>query len=128
MNIDDLQAVVERNLAARAREMDAARQLIDRCVAEHFHRLHVREVAPAVEMLYRRMRQVADEELAAARNRLTGRADEDERLMRHAFHRALRRVLHTPVTRLREGAGTEVARQQAAALRRLFGLDDDPPP
>jgi len=125
MNIDDLQAVVEKNLSRRRRELDAGRAIIDRRTDEYFRRLHVREVAPTIEALYRRMRTIADEELAAARHKLTGDRQADERVFRRAFHRALQRMLHKPVTALRAAAGAEAAREHAAILRKLFDLAPD---
>lgn len=74
------------------------------------------------------MRQVGDEELAAIRHKLTGSPDADEKVLRGAFHRALRRILHVPISRLRESAGSEAARQQAAALRKLFDLRPEEKP
>ncbi len=124
-NIDDLRGVVERNLRLRSAEIDRGQEIVEARVSEYFHRRHVREVAPAIESLYQHMRRVADEELAAVRNKLTGDAEADQRLLRAAFHRALRRILHQPVTRLRAAAGTQAARQHAAVLRSLFGLDDE---
>jgi glutamyl-tRNA reductase len=126
-NIDDLSAVVQANLAQRTAEIDACRRIIDEHVAEYFRGLHARYVAPTVEALYRRMRAAADEELAAAGGRLTGSPEADRAVIRRAVHRALRRVLHTPIARLRDGVGTETARQHAAALRKLFDLDNAPP-
>lgn len=127
-NIDDLSAVVERNITLRSAEIDACREIIDRHVDEYLQSLHVREVAPTVEALYLRMRQVGDEELAAIRHKLTGSPDADEKVLRGAFHRALRRILHVPISRLRESAGSEAARQQAAALRKLFNLRPEEKP
>ena len=124
-NIDDLKAIAERNLQLRSGQLDACRQIIDRRTAEYFHRLHVREVAPTIKALYRRMRTIADEELAAVENKLTGQRERDAQLIRRAFHRALRRALHGPVTNLRRAAGSEAARQHAAILRRLFNLPDE---
>jgi len=127
-NIDDLQRVVEKNISLRSAEMDDCREIIETHVADYLRRRHVREVAPAVEALYHHMRSVADDELAGVRNKLTGDAEKDEHLMRAAFHRALRRILHDPVTRLRHAAGSEAARRHADVLRELFGLDQPRPP
>jgi glutamyl-tRNA reductase len=122
-NIDDLRAVVEKNISLRTGQIDACAMIIDQHVREYFHRLHVRRVAPAIEDLYQRMRAIGDEEIAAARNRLTGDPAEDHQVMRHAFHRALRRILHVPMSNLRAAAGTDQARQLAAALLKLFNLN-----
>jgi len=126
-NIDDLTAVVEKTLRLRTAEMDAGRRIIDEHVAAYFHRLHVRQVVPTVEALYRRMRAIAGEELAAMRSKLTGVPATDEKLAQRAFHRALRRILHTPIANLRSAAGSEAARQHAAALRKLFDLPEHEP-
>jgi len=121
-NIDDLRAVVEKNIRLRSAEIDAGRAIVERRTADYFERLHVREVAPTIDSLYRQMRAIADEELAAARKKLTGDPRANEQVLRRAFHRALRRMLHKPLTHLRAAAGTETARQHAAMLRKLFDL------
>jgi len=128
-NIDDLKTVVEKNIRLRTADIDACRKIIDAEVDAYLHRLHVREVVPTVESLYRQMRRLADEELSAAAHKLTGRPERDQQIIRRAVHRALRRILHTPIASLRAGAGGEAARQRAAALRKLFNLPEkgEPP-
>ena len=124
-NIDDLKAVAERNIQLRRDQLQACRGIIDRRTAEYFHRLHVREVAPTIKALYRHMRTIADEELAAIENKLTGQPQRDVQLIRQAFYRTLRRALHGPVSNLRRAAGSEAARKHADILRQLFNLPEE---
>jgi len=125
-NIDDLDGIVRSTLSQRRGSTEAARRIIRRHVAELMASLDVRNVAPTIEDLFRRVRAVADRELADARNKLSTHADseEDFRILQHVLHRALRQLLHPVVARLRAAAGTDAARSHLASLRELFGLDE----
>lgn len=129
-NIDDLQQIVSATLAGRQGQRHAAESIIQEHVLEALARLNVRNVAPTIQDLYRRMEAVADRELAEARNKLSTHEDseEDMQIMQRAVHRTLRQFLHPVVTRLRASAGTEAVRPQLDALRHLFGLDEPAPP
>lgn len=130
-NIDDLEAVAARAMAARRDEAEAGREVIAPLVAEFERSLRVREVAPTIRSLHEYMRAVADAELADAMNKLSTHDDapEDERILRRALHRTIRRILHPAARNLRDAAGSQSASIRAAALRKAFGLDagEDPP-
>jgi glutamyl-tRNA reductase len=124
-NIDDLEAVVEKTVSLRDGQVDACREIIDAHVGKYFERLHIREVVPALESLYFIMRNIADEELSRVANKLTGDAHQDQEIFRRALHRTLRRILHRPIINLRSAAGTQIAREHAIMLRKLFNLQAD---
>ncbi len=124
-NIDDLKAVVEKTVSLRDGQVEACREIIDAHVGRYFHKLHIREVVPALESLYYIMRNIADEELSRVANKLTGESEQDQAVFRRALHRTLRRILHRPIINLRSAAGTQIAREHAVMLRRLFNLQAD---
>jgi len=71
------------------------------------------------------MQEIADQELAVARNKLATHddAEADEAILRRALHRTLRRALHPCTRNLRNRAASRTVRADIAALRRLFDLD-----
>jgi len=124
-NIDDLRDVLEKARKQQEREDHKARALIDRHVSALLTKLSIRRVAPTIEALYRRMQEIADQELAVARNKLATHddAEADEAILRRALHRTLRRALHPCTRNLRNRAASRTVRADIAALRRLFDLD-----
>lgn len=127
-NIDDIKAVVEKTVNLRDGQVEACREIIDAHVASFFHRLHVREVVPALEALYFVMRGIGDEELDRVTNKFTGQPDADREIFRRALHRTLRRILHRPIINMRSAAGTQIAREHAVMLRKLFNITADGKP
>jgi glutamyl-tRNA reductase len=125
-NIDDLESVVHRTLRTREEERQAAEAVIARHVERFMEQLDVRHVAPTIDALYAYMRRVAEEELAAARKKLSTHddADLDAEIIERVLHRTVRRIMHPAARNLRRAAGGDTARSDAAALRRLFELEE----
>jgi glutamyl-tRNA reductase len=126
LNIDDLQRIVASCLARRSRQLVPAEAIIARHVARLVKSLNIRGVAPTITALYRHVQDIADDELAAALNRLAEHEDaaEDEKILRHVLHRVVRRIVHPAAESLRRSAGSDTARSDVAALRRIFELDE----
>jgi glutamyl-tRNA reductase len=124
-NIDDLERVAARNLTDRHREIVASEAIIARHVAEVLRELKIRDVAPTIRALNRKLRRIADQELSAAANKLQVHedAEADMKVLRRALHRTVRQILHPVTDNLRKSAGSDKARAQVAALRKLFDLD-----
>lgn len=125
-NIDDLETIVQALRAEQAGQVAPAEAIIDDHTREILQDLDIRQVAPAIEALYRRMRQIADDELDLARRRLSTHDDAqaDEKILRHVLHRVIRKIVHPAAESLRDAAGSDAARSQVAALRKLFQLDE----
>lgn len=125
-NIDDLDGIVQANLHARSGEHGQARNIISEHVDELMASLNVRKVAPTIKSLYRKMNDIADQELLEACNKFSSHddADEDIAILRRTLHRTIRQILHPCTRRLREAAGTDGARTRIAVIRELFELDE----
>ena len=125
-NIDDLDRIVRASISLRQAQREKAEGIVARHVGEAMEAVSVRDVAPTIEALYRRMSEIAGEELQAARNKLSTHddAEADAEIIRRALHRTIRRILHPAASNLRRAAASdaEVAKH-IAALRKLFELD-----
>jgi len=127
INIDQLDRIVAGNLRLRGQQLEPARRIIDGHVDEFFRRLNVRQVAPTIDALYRRMERICREELASAENKLAAHdtAAADLSVLRQAVRRALRKFVHPCVENLHRSAGSDAVRAHVAALQRLFELDQE---
>ncbi|HUS90482.1 MAG TPA: glutamyl-tRNA reductase [Phycisphaerae bacterium] len=129
-NIDDLEQVVQSNLAHRHQQRGPADTIIAEHVGELLGSLNVRNIQPTIRALYRRMEAIADQELLEAAHKFSqhGDGEEDMEILQRTIRRVIRRMLHPCAKRLRESAGSDAARAHAAMLHELFELDQDDPP
>jgi len=123
-DIDELQAVAERNLELRRGELAAAEAIIEDDVAKFADWLRSLAVVPTIAALQER----ADALRLAELERTLSRMDlpPEDRARVEAMTAALvKKLLHAPINRLKDPADGE---RYTAAARALFALDDDPDP
>ena len=120
-DIDDLESAAEANLEARRREVGAVERIVEDEAARFEVWLSQQKASPTIAALRQRAEATRKAELERTLARL-GHLSEDDRRRIEAMSDALvKRLLHEPVTRLRE-RGSE---RHVEALRELFGLDED---
>jgi glutamyl-tRNA reductase len=130
-NLDDLQKAVESTASSR-RELvkeceDLLKGHIDRCIGEIRHR----DVGRLVKQLRQRLHDIAEEEqgrtakkLASLNGKSTEQSIED--LIAQHNHRLVNKILHLPLSQLDRSDPDAPMGFYAAALRRLFDLQDQP--
>jgi glutamyl-tRNA reductase len=120
-DIDDLQALADLNREARAGQVGAVEKIVADEAARFDAWLAARQVVPTIAALRKSAEITRRAELERTLARLS-HLDEADRRRIEAMSKALvKRLLHQPVTRLREQAGE----RQIDAARDLFGLDDE---
>ncbi len=122
-DVDDVQAIVERNASGRAAERTGAERIIDAEVTRFERWLGSLEVLPTVAALRRHGDGVVDRVLAENRSRLAGISGEDRERVEAMARAVAGRILHEPTLRLKRTAEDEDSYQRLALLRELFGLD-----
>jgi glutamyl-tRNA reductase len=119
-DIDDLQAAAEANMEARLREVGAVEAIVDAEVARFLTWLRGQRVEPTIASLRRSAEATRKAELERTLSRLGNLSDTDRRRIEAMSEALVNRVLHEPVTRLREHG----SQRHVEALRELFGLDE----
>jgi glutamyl-tRNA reductase len=120
-DIDDLESAAEANLEARRREVGAVEEIIDAEAARFSTWLSQQKAAPTIAALRRRADATRQAELDRTLMRLGNLSDEDRKRIEAMSESLVKRLLHDPVTRLRQ-RGNE---RHVEALRELFGLDEE---
>jgi glutamyl-tRNA reductase len=119
-DIDDLEAVVSETLEGRRAEAEVAERLVVEETARFREWRASLDVVPAISAL----RSHAEEIRAAELGKLsTLPADELERLDL-VTAQIVAKLLHEPTVRMKEAAAEGDGEAYAAAIRRLFGLED----
>ncbi|MEM9346004.1 MAG: glutamyl-tRNA reductase [Planctomycetota bacterium] len=130
-NLDDLQRTVQATESDRRELVQEAESLlkthIERCMGEIRHR----DVGRLVKQLRQRLHDIAEQEqgrtakkLASLNGKSTEQAVED--LIAQHNHRLVNKILHLPLSQLDRSDPDAALGFYAAALRRLFDLQDQP--
>ncbi len=122
-DMDDLQALVERNVSGREAEARRA-EVILRAEQTRFDRwLAAQDVTSTVAALRTRADDVVERVLAENEPRWEGVTEADRERLEAAARAIASRLLHEPTLRLKRAAGEGDAYAKVAVLRELFGLD-----
>jgi glutamyl-tRNA reductase len=122
-DMDDLQALVERNVSGRESEARRADAIL-RVELGRFERwIAAQDVTPTVAALRERAERVVELVLAENEERWEGLTEADRERLRVAARAISSRLLHEPTLRLKRAAGDDDAYVKIAVLRELFALD-----
>lgn len=122
-NIDDLDRLVEENLARRQAEIPRAEAIVEWEAHQFLRWMDSLEVVPTIKLLQRRLEQLQGEQIERYGRRFR---DADREALEQFAQGLSRRILHLPVAYLRHAAGnqTGMRREEIVELvRRLFDLD-----
>jgi glutamyl-tRNA reductase len=123
-DIDDLQQVIDGNLAQRQTCIPQVHSIIESELEKCTAWLAGLKVVPVIRGLREKVTLVVEDELATVLNRLDHLSDEDHDAIEKFAHRIVNKVLHEPTTNLREHAIQEDSENYSRVVRDLFALDN----
>jgi glutamyl-tRNA reductase len=122
-DVDDVQAIVERNASGREAEARRALGILDAELARFESWLGSQEVVPTVTALRERADQVVERVLAENASRWEALSDPDRERVELLARAIAARLLHEPTVRIKGVADREDSYLYVSVLRELFGLD-----
>ena len=122
-DVDNVQAIVERNASGREAEARRAEGLLDAELARFERWLASQEVVPTVTALRQRADEIVTQVLDENDQRWEGLSEVDRERVELMARAIASRLLHEPTLRVKAAADREDAYLQVSALRDLFGLD-----
>lgn len=125
-DVDDLQKVAEDNLAVREREAAHA----ERIVVEELQAFEVWQrslmLTPTIVALRNRFARIIESELEGTLRKLDNLGPEERRALEQMSKATVNKLLHTPLTELRQSAVGPEGALLIAAAQRLFDLPEEP--
>lgn len=122
-DIDSLTAVVDRNLQSRRAETPKATRIIREELIDFFHWYNALQVGPTIHDLRESFESIRRQEVEKNVNRF---ANDDRELLDLVTRRIVNKILHEPMTVLKQGSGHEAGQKETLlriqSLRELFGL------
>ena len=122
LDLDDLREWAARGRAERAAEADIVRHLVAEEVVRFGDVAAARQAAPLIAQLHDRAEHLRLAELARHRARLAGLDDKQWDAVEALTRGLIAKLLHEPVVRLKDDAGTPRGERNASVLRDLFDL------
>jgi glutamyl-tRNA reductase len=122
-DVDDVQAIVERNASGREAEARRAGGILDSELSRFERWLGSQEVMPTVAALRERADAIVAQVLAENATRWESLSPTDRERVENLARAIANRLLHEPTVRIKGVADREDAYLQVSALRELFGLD-----
>jgi glutamyl-tRNA reductase len=121
-DVDDLKQVVDANLRERAREAQRAEALVEREVAKFVARQGDVEVIPTIVSLRARVEEIRLGEVKKTLARLPDAGPETRAAIEALSTAMVNKILHAPITRLRESSRAGASRSWLELVHDLFGL------
>jgi glutamyl-tRNA reductase len=125
-DIDDLQAVVRRNLHSRAGVIPHAEQIVEEEIRRFARWLGTREALPTVSALREHADAIVEQVLDENRGRFEAASERDIARVEAIARAIVSRLLHEPTIRLRSFS-EERGHASLQLVRELFGLPDEEP-
>jgi glutamyl-tRNA reductase len=122
-DMDDLQALVERNASGREAESRRAEAILRAELSRFDAWLAGQDIAPTVAALRQRADEIVDRVLDENDRRWESLSEADRERLAVAARAIASRLLHEPTLRLKRAAADRDTYVKVAALRELFGLD-----
>jgi len=122
-NIDNLQDIVDGNLQIRKKEAEKAEAIIDEEVTNYQEWYNTLEVVPTIVSLREKMEGIIRGELAKSGAWMENLTEEERKNIEGLANSIINKILHDPITGLKEESRENGALPYIAAIRRLFGLD-----
>ena len=121
-DIDDLKSVVDANIRERLHEAQRAEALVEREVAKLRARLGDVEIIPTIVSLRAHLEEIRLAEVKRALARLPDATPETRAALDALSSAMINKILHAPITKLRESSRAGAHRSWLAVVHELFGL------
>ncbi len=122
-DIDDLQGVIDLNMAARRKAALKANSIIASELDDFNEWMASLCVVPVISALKKRGETIKQKELKKAFNRLGKVSDREKEIMTAMAHSIVNQMLHYPVVNLKEMAVSNHGHLYAEIVKKLFSLD-----
>jgi glutamyl-tRNA reductase len=121
-DIDDLKQVVDANIRERLREAQRAETLVEREVAKFRARMGDVEVIPTIVSLRERLEEIRAAEVRRTLGRLPDASPETRAAIEALSAGIVNKILHAPITKLRESSRAGSPRSWLELVHELFNL------
>jgi glutamyl-tRNA reductase len=124
-NIDDLEAVAKENLKGRASEVKKAEEIVDEEVTLFLRWLASLEQVPTIVALRQKLEEIRRGEMEKSLSTsLKGLSEKERKALEDMTSAMISKILHAPITRLKQQPEDRDEALYIDALKKLFDLEE----
>lgn len=123
-DVDDLEGVIEGNLGERVREAAKAEELVAEEVETFCQWLAALDVVPTIVALRGKLEAIRRGELEKSLASLRDLGERERRVLDAMTAAIINKIVHGPITKLKQNDDNRTETYFVDAVRRLFDLDD----
>lgn len=124
-DIDDLQGIVEANLAERERAANEITQMIDTEIHDFKDWMGTLGVVPVISALRQKAATIQAETMQSIENKMPNLTDRERKILSKHTKSIVNQLLKEPILQAKELAGSPNAAKQLELFQRIFGIEED---
>ncbi|EON71423.1 glutamyl-tRNA reductase [Lysinibacillus sphaericus] len=123
-DIDDLQGIVEANLAERERAAADITQMIDKEVVQFKDWFATLGVVPVISALRKKANYIQEETMLSIENKMPDLTDRERKILSKHTKSIINQLLKEPILQAKEMANSPKANEQLRLFQQIFGIED----
>ncbi|WP_409370212.1 glutamyl-tRNA reductase [Lysinibacillus sp. 38-6] len=123
-DIDDLQGIVEANLAERERAAAEITQMIHKEVVQFKDWFATLGVVPVISALRKKANQIQEETMISIENKMPELTDRERKILSKHTKSIINQLLKEPILQAKEMANSPKANEQLRLFQQIFGIED----
>jgi glutamyl-tRNA reductase len=124
-DIDDMQGIVEANLAERERAANEIMAMISQESAQFNDWLTTLGVVPVISALRKKALTIQEETMASIENKMPDLTDREKKILNKHTKSIINQLLKEPILQAKEMAGAPKSREQLELFQQIFGIEDE---
>lgn len=124
-DIDDMQGIVEANLAERERAAGEIMTMINQESTQFNDWLTTLGVVPVISALRQKALNIQAETMASIENKMPDLTDREKKILNKHTKSIINQLLKDPILQAKEMAGAPKAREQLELFQQIFGIEEE---
>ncbi|MDM5249532.1 MULTISPECIES: glutamyl-tRNA reductase [unclassified Lysinibacillus] len=123
-DIDDLQGIVEANLAERERAAADITSMIGKEVTQFKDWVATLGVVPVISALRKKASRIQEETMISIENKMPDLTDRERKILSKHTKSIINQLLKEPILQAKEMANSSKANEQLRLFQQIFGIED----
>jgi len=124
-DIDDLQGIVQANLAERERAANEISTMIQEEIIQFKDWFNTLGVVPVISALRKKAAAIQEETMMSIENKMPNLTERERKILNKHTKSIINQLLKTPILQAKELANEKNAEAQLALFQQIFGIEDE---
>lgn len=124
-DIDDLQGIVQANLAERERAANEITAMIQEEIIQFKDWFNTLGVVPVISALRKKAASIQEETMMSIENKMPNLTERERKILNKHTKSIINQLLKTPILQAKELANEKNAEAQLALFQQIFGIEDE---